>query len=85
MKKLYADYIDGKYAELILADDDMVIVKYDGMVISESGDETWQNIQDICELYVRFCIHEFWRKEESRAEQSRLLEAAGRLGWNDIS
>lgn len=32
MKKLYADYIDGKYAELILADDDMVTVKYDGMV-----------------------------------------------------
>ena len=85
MKILYAEYIDDKFSELILTDDHVVIVKYDGRVISESGDETWQNIQDICELYVQFCIHVYRREEESSKERSRLVEDARRLGWNDIS
>ena len=63
MKTLYAEYIEDKFSELILTDDHVVIVKYDGRVISESGDETWQNIQYIGELYVQFCIHVYRRED----------------------
>lgn len=85
MKILYVEYIYDRRAELVLLEDHTVRVIYDGAVISESGGETWLNLDGIYKIYLEFCVEEFFKERERREEQEQFYKDAGRLGWIDIS
>lgn len=85
MKRLHTKTIRQKCAELLLADDNIVIVRYNGHIISQSGGGTLKNIEGIYDLYLEFCVSVFLREEQRRKEREELCEEAGRMGWKNFS